>query len=551
MPRFANVALLLSSLWISIHAVAQQAPNIVVILADDLGYSDLGCYGGEIQTPHLDALAEDGLRWTQFYNTARCWPTRASLLTGYYAQQVRRDKLPGLDAPTGGGGKRPDWAPLLPESLDDAGYRSYHAGKWHVDGMPLGQGFDASYYLRDQGRFFNPKTHYLNDKPLPPVEKGSDFYGTREIASRAIQQLRNHERDTPESPFFLYLAFTAPHFPLHALPEDIAVYDGVYDVGWEVIRQRRWERQKELGIPFLTTSTPGDPDSPDDASSGNLGDRLRVPSEPERDLGPPYDFPQHIEQLGPGEVNRPVPWDTLSAEQQRFQADKMELHAAMVHRMDIEIGRTLAQIRSMGVWDNTLIVFLSDNGASAEIMVRDDGHDLEAPMGAASTYLCLGPGWSTVANTPFRRHKTWTHEGGIRTPFILHWPERVRGPDRWETGPCHVIDLAPTFLKVAGAESDRPGAPPLPGIPLPLALAGDAGVHQRTLWWLHDGHRAVRYGSWKAVAPEDRPWELYHLSVDPTESRDLADRDPSRLQAMVDRWREMTDSFISDLDGVP
>ena len=369
--------------WLGLtSAGAAEKPNILLILADDLGFSDLACYGGEIATPNLDRLAAKGLRFTQFYNTARCWPTRAALMTGYYAQQVRRDQIPGV-AKTGGSGKRPAWAPLLPRLLKSVGYRSYHTGKWHLDGMPIAEGFDRSYYLKDQGRFFNPTKHWLDDQALPPVEKGSGFYATTALADHAIRVLQEHASEHAAQPFFHYLAFAAPHFPLQALPEDIAKYDARYRVGWERIREQRYAKLSQLGI-----------------DGGGL-------SAVERDLGPPYAFPEAIRMLGAGEVNRPLAWDSLSSEQQRFQAKKMAIHAAMIDRMDQEIGRVLEQIEEMGQLDNTLVLFLSDNGASAEIMVRDDGHDPEAPPGSAATYLCLGPGWSTTCNMPFRRHKTW------------------------------------------------------------------------------------------------------------------------------------------------
>ncbi len=234
--------------WFSlISAGAADKPNILLILADDLGFSDLGCYGGEIATPNLDELAQNGLRFTQFYNTARCWPTRAALMTGYYAQQVRRDKIPGVPK-TGGAGKRPDWAPLLPVLLKPSGYRSYHTGKWHLDGMPIAEGFDRSYYLKDQGRFFNPTKHWLDDKPLPPVEKNSGFYATTALADHTINFLKEHAAKHADQPFFQYLAFAAPHFPLHALPEDIAKYDQIYERGWEAVRNTRFENLRHLGM---------------------------------------------------------------------------------------------------------------------------------------------------------------------------------------------------------------------------------------------------------------------------------------------------------------
>lgn len=532
------VLLLLMVVWTTVSLMGRERPNVVLILADDLGYSDLGCYGGEIQTPNLDRLAENGLRFPQFYNTARCWPTRAALLTGYYAQQVRRDRIPGYSGRSGGGGLRPSWALLLPEYLKTSGYRSYHSGKWHLDGMPLRGGFDRSYYLKDQGRFFNPKTHFLNDAPLPAVVPDEGFYGTTEIASRAIEQLAAHAQDHSKTPFFMYLAFTAPHFPLHALPEDIAVYDGRYDQGWESIRQQRWDRQRALGIPFGAAGPGGASDR------GAYREVVERPSPVETKVGPPYAFPEHLEKLGDGEVNRPIPWEALDRQQQAFQAAKMEAHAAMVHRMDIEIGRVFDQLRSTGSWENTLILFLSDNGASAEIMVRDDGHDPEAPAGSAATYLCLGPGWSTVSNTPFRRHKTWTHEGGIRTPCIMHWPAGLAETGHWFERPHHVIDLAPTIFQVAGVSVGGRDAPEFPGESIAAALENAQYREPRALWWLHEGNRAFRQGVWKAVAEEGSEWELYHLASDPFETRDLARREPKRLEALRIDWARMNADFL-------
>ena len=340
-------------------------PNILLILADDLGYSDLSCYGGEIPTPQLDQLAAGGLRFTQFYNTARCWPSRAAILTGYYAQQVRRDTVPGV--PSGGAGKRPAWARLLPEKLREAGYRSYHSGKWHVDGRPLENGFDRSYSLDDHDRHFAPKLHREDDRPLPPVGSGTNHYTSTAIAEHAIRCLKEHAARFPGQPFFEYLAFTAPHFPLQAPAEDIARHARRYELGWDVMRNDRWTRMSRMGIG---------------------GSRL---SAVERRVGPPYAFPEAIVRLGANEVNLPIPWVELTDSQKAFQASKMAVHAAMVDRMDREIGRVLDQVRSMGVWDNTMILFLSDNGASAEMMVRGDGHDPDAQCGTGATFLSLGP----------------------------------------------------------------------------------------------------------------------------------------------------------------
>ena len=513
-------------------AAADDAPrpNVLLILADDLGFSDLGCYGGEIQTPHLDSLAETGLRFTQFYNTARCWPTRGALMTGYYAQQIRRDTLPGV--PSGGGNTaRPDWALLLPKLLAPAGYRSYHTGKWHIDGMPIENGFDHSYYLRDQGRFFNPTKHWKDDVALPPVEKDSGFYATTALADHVIEVLEDHHQNHADRPFFHYLAFAAPHFPLHALPEDIAIYADTYTAGWEVVRQQRWKKMQTLGL-LEADTVPG---------------LSRV----EPDLGPPYHFPAALEILGSGEVNRPLPWKRLTDEQKQFQATKMAIHAAMIHRMDLEIGRVFDQIRKMGEWENTLVLFLSDNGASAEIMVRDDGHDPDLSPGAAGTYLCLGPGWSTTSNTPFRRHKTWTHEGGIATPLLASWPEGIPAGGEFRRNPGHVIDITPTLLELAGVDAPA-DAPPLPGQSLVATFEQESDIGHEQLWWFHDGHKAIRKGDWKAVAPIAEPWELYDLACDRDESTDLAIPEGDKLEELVAAWDDTLAKFIetasADLD---
>jgi len=501
---------------------AADRPNVVVILADDLGFSDIGSYGGEIATPHLDQLANNGLRFTRFYNTARCWPTRAALLTGYYAQQVRRDTVHGIHS--GGRGNRPAWAPLLPEMLRPLGYRSYHSGKWHLDGKPMENGFDRSYSLGDHGRFFHPQVHFEDDRKLPPVEPGTDYYATTAIADHAIKCLREHAQKHTDAPFFQYVAFTAPHFPLHALPEDIERYRTRYLEGWEEVRDERWERMQQLGL-----------------LEGSL-------SAVEEDVGPPYDFRDGREALGPGEVYLPHRWGGLNSEQREFQATKMAIHAAMVDRMDREIGRVLEQLRSMNVLENTLILFLSDNGASAEIMVRHDGHDPEAAPGSAATHLCLGPGWSTTSNTPFRRHKTWVHEGGISTPLVAHWPNGIeaRGELRQNLG--HVIDIVPTILDLAGGKQpetwkEQP-VPAPPGKSLVNVFAQDDSVPHDYLWWSHEGNRAIRIGDWKLIAADYvGDWELYDLGNDRAEQHDLADDHPEKVRELEQAWRAKRDEF--------
>lgn len=515
------IALLTLAASPATHAAA-SLPNVLIILADDMGYSDAGCYGGDIATPNLDALAKGGVRFTQFYNTARCWPSRAAILTGYYAQQVRRDALPGVAG--GARGVRPAWARLLPEMLKPLGYRSYHTGKWHVDGKPLQNGFDHSYSLEDHDRNFAPRRHTEDDQPLPPVAADANYFTSTAMADHAIKCLKEHAEKFRDKPFFHYLAFTSPHFPLQAPAADIARYRDKYRRGWDIVRNERWERQKTLGI----VSTPL--------------------SATEREVGPPYHFAEALAKLGSGEVNRPVPWKDLSAEQIDLQSAKMAIHAAMIDRMDQEIGRVLAQIKAMGAFENTLVLFLSDNGASAEIMVRGDGHDPKAAPGSAATFLCLGPGWSSAANTPFRRHKTWVHEGGIATPLIAHWPKGISTAGGLRHTPSHLIDLVPTILEITGAKPlaapDGKPAPAAPGRSLTPAFARDVVVPHDSLWWSHEGNRALRVGDWKIVAAgTNSAWELYDLKTDRAEMRNLATAQPDKLRELTALWNRQTEEI--------
>lgn len=506
---------------------SDELPNVVLILADDLGFSDLGCYGGEISTPNLDRLASNGLRYSQFYNTGRCWPTRASLLTGYYAQQIRRDKIPGLNPKfkTGGQGKRPDWAPLITTTMQKAEYRCYHSGKWHLDGGPLASGFAHSYSLNDHGRFFSPQRHSKDGKSLPKVKRDSGYYATTAIANHAIECLSEHLAQHDSKPFFSFIAFTAPHFPLHALPEDIQKYQEAYNNGWNEIRNRRWKQIKSL-----------------DVMQG-------VISKAEADLGPPYDFPDDLETLGPGEINRPIDWDELNETQKQFQAIKMAIHAAMVDRMDQEIGRIITQLERMDALENTLIIFLSDNGASSEIMVRDDGHDRTAPMGSAASHLCLGPGWSTACNTPFRKHKTWVHEGGIATPMIVHWPNAIPSKGEWRHQVGHVIDFVPTLIEICKLDLQKQdGEPELPGKSLVESFAKNLTI-ERELWWAHDGHQAVRTGDWKLVNSKNESWELFDLSTDRAETNNLITEQPELAEKLINRWNQLAEQFAKQAEG--
>jgi arylsulfatase A-like enzyme len=339
-----GVALALCSGQIGSGAEKRSAPNVVLIVADDMGFSDAGCYGGEIRTPNLDRLAKGGVRFTQFYNTARCWPSRASILTGYYAQQVRRDGLPGSQV-GGAGGKRPAWARLLPELLRPLGYRSYHCGKWHVDGTPLAGGFDRSFDYTDTNHHFLPAARYRgDDRPLEPLTSDEGYYASTAVADHAIRQLRDHSQKYAGRPFFLYLAFTEPHFPVQAPREEIDGYRRRYLAGWDALRHQRWQRMTAMGL----VNCPLSPLDPDIVPSWNLSEKALQA------------------RIGPGEAARAIPWSRLTPEQQQFQPVKMAIHAAMIHRMDSEIGRVLDQLHAMDAFENTLIFFLSDNGASAE-----------------------------------------------------------------------------------------------------------------------------------------------------------------------------------------
>jgi arylsulfatase len=507
-------------------ASAAPRPNILLIVADDMGYSDIGCYGGEIHTPNLDNLAAAGLRYTRFYNTSRCWASRASILTGHYPQAIRRDLLPEVDrgeygmfGPTSGAnGIRPRWAQMLPAYLKPLGYRSYHSGKWHMDGDRLAAGFDRSYSLEDHNRFFSPQNHFEDDKPLPPVNPDSGYYSTRYIADHAIKCLKEHAEKFPDKPFFEYLAFTAPHFPLQALPEDIAIYKDRYRAGWDAIRNERLARMKKMGIVDCALS----PLEPATIPRWNLTED------------------EMHKQIDPDETGRAVPWDSLTPDQQKFQADKMAVHAAMVHRMDIEIGRVLGQLHAMGALDNTLVMFVSDNGASSEQILRGDGNDPSAAVGSAKSYLGLGPGWATASNTPFRLHKSWTYEGGIATPLIVSWFAGNLDYGQLRHVPGHLIDLLPTVLEITGAQSPAAvagmAAPLLPGKSLLSSFARGGALKRDSLWFHHDGHRAIIAGNWKLVCQYEQPWELYNIQTDRGETNNLAAKHPEKVMELELAW---------------
>ncbi len=483
-------------------------PNIVLILADDMGFSDLGCYGSEVATPNLDRLAKQGLRFTQFYNAARCCPSRAALLTGLYPHQAGVGHM--LDDY-----HKPGYTTGLNEScvtvaelLRETGYRTYHVGKWHVGGIgakqnprnhPMSRGFDRAYGSGGGGNYFALRPLYLDRKPVVP---GEDFYATDAFTDYAVQFLDEHGRDHRDRPFFLHLCYTAPHFPLHAKPDDIAKYKGKYRDGWDALRQRRHARQKELGI---------------------IDARW---------------------QLSPRD---PVakPWaDVPEAEREEY-ALRMAVYAAMIDCLDQGVGRVLDAVRKLGAEENTLVLFLSDNGASAEFLdswpIATRGHKPGSVVGTRESHRCLEVGWANAANTPFREHKMWVHEGGISTPLIAYWPAGIPGRGKITPEVGHIIDLMPTFLALAGATYPKTWAghdlTPLAGKSLVPVLRGEA-LGERTLAWEHEGNRAMRLGDEKLVAAFKGAWELYDLKRDRTEVHNLAAQRPDRVKELAERWQK-------------
>jgi arylsulfatase A-like enzyme len=496
-----------------------RKPNFVVILADDMGYSDAGCYGGDIDTPNIDKLAAGGLRFTQAYSTARCGPSRDCLLTGYYAQQTAADIMTP--------GSTPEWTRFLPEYLKPQGYRTYHSGKWHIKFKALGgTGFDHSYMLLDENRYFAPRLQHLDEQPLPEVKPGDNFYVTKAIGEHGVRFLQQHAAERANDPFFLYLAFTSPHFPLHALQEDIDLYKDRFGEGWDAAREKRFQRMRRMGLVNC------------ELSPLEAGERPSW-STPDKEL---------FDKIGPGEVTRAVAWSTLTPEQKKFQRTKMAIHAAMITRMDREIGRVVEQLRQMNQLDNTVILFLSDNGASAEQIIRGDGHDASAAPGSRASYLCLGPGWASAANTPFRLHKSYVNEGGIASPLIVHWPAGIREKGALRHDPCHFIDVLPTLVNLAGGNptTATPGAPTLPGRSLVPAFAKSGTISREYLYFNHSNNRAIRVGDWKLIATgKSGPWELYDLSRDRSEQQNLISGQADRAAKLSKLWQDRDTEFVS------
>lgn len=501
-------------------AAQEERPNILLILADDMGFSDIGCYGSEIATPNLDRLAAQGVRFTQFYNCARCCPSRASLLTGLYPHQA------GIGHMVDQAGPAPGYAnDLSPRSrtiaqvLKASGYQTGISGKWHVTPVnqsrhnwPLQRGFDRYYgIIHGAADYYNPPTlTYGNDRIEP---EGDNFYFTDAIGDYAVRFLDEFTQ-RPE-PFFLYTAFTAPHWPLHARPEDIRKYAGRYDKGWDVLRQTRHEEQLHLGL---------------------LPKRWPITA---RDAQVPA-------------------W--RAASDLAWQARRMEVYAAMVDRLDYNIGRIFDKLSATGRDRNTLVMFMSDNGGCAEEVQQNwtgrhipagtrDGRPVSVGNrpsvmpGPKDTYQSYGLPWANASNTPFRLYKHWVHEGGISSPLIVRWPGHVPPSPRLNHTPSHFIDVMATCVDAARAPYPIPNGAADSAIPLEgrNLLSRAPGHAERSLYWEHEGNRAMRRGPWKLVGKHSGDWELYNIDEDRTELRDLAAADPKRVRDMAADWGRWAD----------
>ncbi len=473
-------------------------PNIMIIMADDMGFSDIGCYGGEIETPNLDRLAAQGLRFTQFYNAARCCPTRASLLTGLFPHQAGVGKMitRGKFEPGPYQGFLNDRCVTIAEALRPAGYRTYMSGKWHVGEMPghwpRTRGFDryfglisgaSSYY-----ELLSPRRAMaLDDKPYTPPNEG--FYMTDAFTDHALRCIEEHEKDQP---FFHYVAYTAPHWPLHAPREVVEKYIGRYRKGWDQLREERYERLVKMGI-----------------------------------IRPEW-------ALSPRDEGVP-PWEDVRDAAEDWDL-RMAVYAAMVDRMDWNIGRLLDALEAKGVMDNTLILFLSDNGGCHEGIEGDRRHKKGVRYGDRGSFVAYKRPWANASNTPFRLFKHWVHEGGCSTPLIAHWPKVIHegGGLTHEAG--HVIDLMATCVDVAGATYPETfnGKPvqPMEGRSLLPVLRGGRWQTPRQFAWEHFGNRALRDGDWKLVARRNGPWALYHLAEDRTELHDRIEDEPGLAESL-------------------
>jgi arylsulfatase len=536
MNRIAILALIglcmfaLSSFFnASAQTQKKTQPNIIVIMCDDMGYSDIGCYGGEVDTPNLDALAAGGLRFRQFYNAARCCPTRASLLTGLYPHQAGIGKMVDTNqGDIGYEGYLTDRGVTVAEVLRDAGYHTRMVGKWHVsphdrdnnkalrpESWPLQRGFDQYYgTIAGGGNYYYPKG-FMVDNEEQEIENPDDFYYTEAISDNASDFIR--ETAETDKPLFMYVAYTAPHWPLHALPEDIKKYENRFNEGWDVLRAKRHQRMLDMGIVEAKWAM--------------------APREPDA-----------------------IAWS--EAEDQAWEVTRMATYAAMIDRMDQGIGRIVSALKETGQFDNTLIMFLSDNGGSNENLkptsggstknAKDRGLAKEWAMqvgnivslnpGPKETFQSYAQPWANLSNTPFRRYKKYGHEGGISTPLVVSWPARISEGGTITNEMGHIIDLMPTSLDAAGVEApssyNGKAVLPIEGKSLvPIIETGKREGHD-FLAWEHIGNRAIRQGQWKLVMQKGGEWELFDMEADRTELNDRSTEKPELAQALLNTWEE-------------
>jgi arylsulfatase len=531
----------------NIPEIKKEKPNILVILTDDMGYSDIGCFGSEIPTPNIDRLAYNGLRFTHFYNTGRCSPTRASLLTGLYPHQAGMGHLSTENHPlTGYAGDLSKNAVTMAEVFKNAGYSTFMTGKWHlakdnnyngdISNWPLQRGFDRFFgTLNGSGSFFDPGTLTSNNSNIPPYK---DFYYTTAISDTTLKFI---EESPKNKPFFGYIAYTAAHWPLHAPEKEVKKYKGFFDKGWDVLREQRFKKLKELGIIDDTYV---------------LTDRgVSIPAWKDEPM-------------------------------KEWQLRRMEVYAAMIDVMDQGIGKIITALEEKGVLDNTLIFYLHDNGGCAEPVGTEK---MEVPLsaeqkvskpysydkpnpdkkqaytregkyirmgkgvmpGPADTWTAYNEEWANVSNTPFRLYKQWVHEGGIASPLIVHWPKGIKTKGQLRTHPSHLIDIMATCLDITGVpypvQYKNNTIQPLEGKSL-IPAFNNKPLERDYLFWEHGANRAIRIGDWKLVAQtsfnkffsdaDEDKWELYNLKDDPTERINLRDKFPDKASAMIDTYRE-------------
>jgi arylsulfatase len=465
-----------------------------------MGYSDLGCYGGEIQTPNLDRMASKGLRFTSFYNSAKCEPTRASLMSGQYWQACGLGVKHGI---------------TMGQAMHTAGYATFAVGKWHLDGNPVDRGFDRYFgHLSGGSDYFkgNP-SHRLDNKPFKPAA-GGKFYTTDANADYAIQFISDARKQNPDKPFFMYLAFNAPHSPLQAWPEDIAKYRGKYLMGWDKLREQRYQKQIELGII-----------------------KKEWPLSPRPDTIPA--------------------WRSLTEKEQTFEDVRMAVYAAQVDRMDQAIGRVLAKIKELGQEEKTLVLFLSDNGASPFDHGKVADRQIE-PLLNGTSHLGYGLGWANLSETPFRHYKRNMFNGGSCTPCIAFWPDGIKQPGAITDQRAHIIDLMATLIDVGGGKWPGEFAgekiAPLPGKSLRPIFLGEQRAPHETLYFQLFDHRAVIAGDMKLVSDWGRPWELFNLTTDRTELHDLAKTQQdqaARLEKLWNDWATQTATRVNTAGGEP